>query len=57
MKYAAYGPNDPIPEDEQDHPTYPVTPVRPEPVEGRVGTIAATIRSPRLTIPINNRSP
>ena len=57
MKYANYGPNDPIPADEQDHPTHPVTPVRPEPVEEHVGTIAAQIHTPRLTVPLNNRSP
>ena len=61
MKYANYGPNDPIPEElhtqNPTHPVRPVTPARPEPVEGHVGTIAATIHTPKLTVPINNRSP
>ena len=70
MKYASYGPNDPIPDElhtqNPTHPVHPVSPVRPEPthnpvrpepVEGRVGAIAATIHTPKLTVPINNRSP
>ena len=49
MKFANYGPNDPDPEDEQDRPTHPFT--------LRKHAIAAQIPTPKLTVPINNRSP
>ena len=49
MKFANYGPNDPDPEDEQDRLTHPIA--------FRKHAIAAQISTPKLTIPINNRSP
>ena len=49
MKFANYGPNDPDPEDEQDRPTHPIA--------FRKHAIAAQISTPKLTIPLNNRSP
>ena len=68
MTFATCGPNDPDPEElHTQNPAHPVTPVHPEPVlsavEGAVEgrdrkhTAAAQIPTPRLTIPINNRSP
>ncbi|MDE2688034.1 MAG: hypothetical protein OXI16_11140, partial [Chloroflexota bacterium] len=68
MAFATCGPNDPDPEElHAQNPAHPVTPVHPEPVlsavegpvEGRdrKHTAAAQIPTPRLTIPINNRSP
>ena len=49
MKFANYGPNDPDPEDEQDRLTHPIA--------FRKHAIAAQISTPKLTIPLNNRSP
>ena len=49
MKFANYGPNDPDPEDEQDRLTHPIA--------FRKHAVAAQIPTPRLTVPINNRSP
>ena len=50
MKFANYGPNDPIPDElYTQNPTNPVT--------FRKHAIAAQISTPKLTVPINNRSP
>ncbi|MCY3544169.1 MAG: hypothetical protein OXH22_09025, partial [Chloroflexi bacterium] len=68
MAFATCGPNDPDPEElHTQKPAHPVTPVHSEPVlsavEGAVEgrdrkhTAAAQIPTPRLTVPINNRSP
>ena len=72
MKYAVCGANDPIPDElHTQNPTNPVTSARPapilnaaeepleEPLEGHGSkhTAAAQIPTPRLTVPINNRSP
>ena len=60
MKHANYGPNDPIPDDER-HPLNTKLP-QFNPYAGQYGasgsrTVAATVRVPKLTVPINNRSP
>ncbi len=68
MAFATCGPNDPDPEElHTQNPVHPVTPVHSEPVlsavegpvEGRdrKHTAAAQVPTPRLTVPINNRSP
>ena len=60
MKYACYGPDDPDPDDEQDDMYAEIHRYRrlagqDDASDNR--TVAATVRTPRLTIPINNRSP
>ena len=58
MKFANYGPNDPDPEDERDMLNAKLTRYNPVRTTGRSPhTAAAQIPSPRLTVPINNRSP
>ena len=63
MKYANYGPDGPDPADEQDERDG-ITPEYTHIVESiydlpdfDAEAIAATVRIPKLTIPINNRSP
>ncbi len=60
MKYAGYGPDDPAPDDKQDNMYAEIHRYRrlagqDDASDNR--TVAATIRTPKLTIPINNRSP
>ena len=60
MKHAGYGPDDPAPDDEQDNMYAEIHRYRrlvrqDDASDNR--TVAATIRTPKLTIPINNRSP
>ena len=60
MKYATYGPDDPDPEDEQDDMYAEIHRYRrlagqDDASDNR--TVAATVRTPKLTVPINNRSP
>ena len=58
MKFANYGPNDPDPEDEQDKLNANLTRYNSVAATGRSShTAAAQIPIPKLTIPINNRSP
>ena len=52
MEYANYGPNDPIPEE-----LYTQNPVTFTQERDRKHAVAAQIPTPRLTVPINNRSP
>ncbi len=60
MRYAGYGPDDPDPDDEQDNMYAEIHRYRrlagqDDASDNR--TVAATVRIPKLTIPINNRSP
>ena len=60
MRYAGYGPSDPAPEDEQDEVDGKLSHYRPNTVQDDASdsrTVAATVRTPKLTVPINNRSP
>ena len=58
MAFANYGPNDPDPEDEQEMLNAKLTHYNPVAATGRSShTAAAQIPTPKLTIPINNRSP
>ena len=58
MAFANYGPNDPDPEDEQDKLNANLTRYNPVGATGRSShTAAAQIPTPKLTIPLNNRSP
>ena len=58
MEYANYGPNDPDPEDEQDKLNANLTRYNSVAATGRSShTAAAQIPTPKLTIPLNNRSP
>ncbi len=60
MRYAGYGPDDPAPDDEQDDIYAEIHRYRrlagqDDASDNR--TVAATVRAPKLTVPINNRSP
>ena len=58
MAFANYGPNDPDPEDEQDKLNANLTRYNSVAATGRSShTAAALIPTPKLTIPLNNRSP
>ena len=60
MKYAGCGPNDPDPEDEQDKLDGKLSYYRPNTGQDDASdnrTVAATVHTPKLTIPLNNRSP
>ena len=60
MKYAGYGPNDPDPEDERDKLDGKLSYYRPNTGQDDASdsrTVAATVHTPKLTIPLNNRSP
>ncbi len=59
MKYANYGPNDPDPEDEQDKLDGKLFHYRPNTGQDEASdnrTVAATIRAPKLTIPLHKKS-
>ena len=60
MEHACYGPDDPDPDDEQDDMYAEIHRYRRLAAQDDASdnrTVAATVRTPKLTIPINNRSP